>query len=378
MSFHPLPQIFHPQIGSAKSTFVQRIGLFLAVAGFLTSPIYAQSDFKGMTVQIKSGKKEYHGTPLAWDQTQLALLRTNGRISFISRDKIDSLTKTSSGFTPLDAKHIRATLEKEFGDKYQVTISEHFVVVHPPGEQKKWVQPFESLYLQFHSYFWARGFAVDTPTFPMVAVVLNSRREFDRFLENYLYLDTRIQGYYSPTSNRVITYSGSDNEQDNFFQKATLVHEATHQVAFNTGIHSRITPGPRWVTEGLAMMFESKGVYNSQRFPDLADRYNESQLFAFRQGIKSGEMRGKLQTLVDSDDWFKSDPQAAYAYAWALSFYLMEKRPNAYTSYLKALNEKPGFVAYPAADRRAEFEKFFGRDYNELELRAMQFLTKPK
>ncbi|MEQ1902911.1 MAG: DUF1570 domain-containing protein [Pirellulaceae bacterium] len=376
MSLQPLPQIFHSQNGSATSTFVQRMGLFLAVAGFLTSPIYGQSDFKGVTVQIKSGKKEYHGTPLAWDQSQLALLRTNGRISFIPRDKIDSLKKTSNGFAPLDAKQIRATLGKEFGDKYQVTISEHFVVVHPPGEQKKWVQPFESLYLQFRSYFWARGFAVDTPTFPMVAVVLNSRKEFDRFLENYVYLDSRIQGYYSPTSNRVITYSGSDSEQDNFFQKTTLVHEATHQVAFNTGIHSRIAPAPRWVTEGLAMMFESKGVYNSQRYPDLADRYNESQLLVFRQGIKAGEMRGKLQTLVDSDDWFKSEPEAAYAYAWALSFYLMENRPNAYTSYLKALNEKPGFVAYPAADRRAEFEKYFGRDYNELELRAMQFLTK--
>ena len=378
MSHEPLPQILHSHNRSTISAFVPRLVQFLTVATFLSSPLYAQSDFKGMTVQIKSGKKEYHGTPLAWDQTQLALLRTNGRISFIPRNKIDSLKKTSSGFTPLDAKEIRDTLEKEFGDKYQVTISEHFVVVHPPGEQKKWVQPFEILYRQFRNYFWARGFAVSEPTFPMVAVVLNSRKEFDRFLENYVYLDSRIQGYYSPTSNRVITYRGSEGEPDDFFQKTTLVHEATHQVAFNTGVHSRIAPAPRWVTEGLATMFESKGVHNSEHFPDLADRYNDSQLIAFRQGIKSGEMRGKLLTLVDSDDWFKSDPQAAYAYAWALSFYLMEKRPVAYTSYLKAVNEKPGFVAYTTEDRRAEFEKYFGRDYNDLELRAMQFLTNPK
>src|SRR5436190_8860041 len=45
--------------------------------------------------------------------------------------------------------------------------------------------------------------------------------------------------------------------------KDTMIHEATHQVAFNTGLHSRIGENPRWVVEGLATVFEAPGVRNS-------------------------------------------------------------------------------------------------------------------
>src|SRR5262245_20690259 len=33
--------------------------------------------------------------------------------------------------------------------------------------------------------------------------------------------------------------------------KDTMIHEATHQVAFNTGLHSRLGCNPKWVVEGL-------------------------------------------------------------------------------------------------------------------------------
>ena len=44
---------------------------------------------------------------------------------------------------------------------------------------------------------------------------------------------------------------------------ATIIHEVTHQVAFNCGVHTRFNDVPRWVSEGLATMFEAKGVWNS-------------------------------------------------------------------------------------------------------------------
>ena len=44
---------------------------------------------------------------------------------------------------------------------------------------------------------------------------------------------------------------------------ATVVHEATHQMAFNCGLHARLAPVPVWVSEGIATYFET---------PDLRSR----------------------------------------------------------------------------------------------------------
>ena len=38
---------------------------------------------------------------------------------------------------------------------------------------------------------------------------------------------------------------------------ATVVHEATHQMAFNCGLHTRYADIPVWVSEGIAMYFET-------------------------------------------------------------------------------------------------------------------------
>ena len=39
----------------------------------------------------------------------------------------------------------------------------------------------------------------------------------------------------------------------------TIIHEATHQTAYNVGVHARFADQPRWLVEGLAMMFEAEG-----------------------------------------------------------------------------------------------------------------------
>ncbi len=38
---------------------------------------------------------------------------------------------------------------------------------------------------------------------------------------------------------------------------STIVHEATHQIAFNSGLHQRLSDCPKWFSEGIAMYFET-------------------------------------------------------------------------------------------------------------------------
>src|SRR5579862_3960399 len=67
----------------------------------------------------------------------------------------------------------------------------------------------------------------------------------------------------------------------------TIVHETTHQVAFNTGLHSRIAETPKWVIEGLATMFEAPGIRDSQKNASPKLRINRGRYVWFTNYMKS-------------------------------------------------------------------------------------------
>jgi hypothetical protein len=67
----------------------------------------------------------------------------------------------------------------------------------------------------------------------------------------------------------------------------------------------------------------------------------------------------------------------AYAEAWALSYYLIEKYPRQYVGYLQMLAEKPPLVWDDPETRLREFQAAFGDDLGELDadfIRQMQKL----
>ncbi|MEZ6095503.1 MAG: DUF1570 domain-containing protein [Pirellulaceae bacterium] len=326
------------------------------------------------TYRIETESRSYVGRPLAVDSSSIALLRTNGRISFIPKTDIKSTDKISERFDPLTSTQLRTGLQKEFGARYEVTTTRHFVVVHSPGGHQTWAVPFEKLYDQMRHYFGARGISLDTPEFVMVAIVLNSRDEFDAFLRAYVKYDANIHGYYSPLSNRIITYRQPDGELD-FFQLSTVIHEAAHQVAFNTGLHSRVAQTPRWASEGLATMFEARGVHSSYRYNGLSERINQGQLKALAQYSRDGKVRGKLQALISGDELFEREPLLAYSLAWAVTFYVCETRPADYSRYMNRLRNRPDFQEYTAKERLKDFQDLFGNDLNDFEIRMLQYLS---
>lgn len=69
-------------------------------------------------------------------------------------------------------------------------------------------------------------------------------------------------GYYSITSNRMVLYDRPLTEAAWFSNSTVIMHEATHQLAFNVGIHQRLSQTPLWVAEGLASLFEAKGYFD--------------------------------------------------------------------------------------------------------------------
>jgi hypothetical protein len=156
----------------------------------------------------------------------------------------------------------------------------------------------------------------------------------------------------------------------------TIIHEATHQLAFNCGIHNRFAPPPRWLGEGLAVMFESPGVWNARHFPRRQDRVNTGRLRSFRHYQNSSRPENSLAQFVSaSDQLFDTNPQAAYAEAWALSFFLAEKEPAKYTEYLRKTASREPMRRYSSVEQLQEFTDTFGHDLQMLEVRFLRFIN---
>ncbi|MEM7454915.1 MAG: DUF1570 domain-containing protein [Planctomycetota bacterium] len=326
-------------------------------------------------VEISYRGRSYVGRALAWDGSDALLMRNDGRMTVIPADEQSDFQPVNREFEPISNQELRDKLQREFGSKYQVSVTPNFVVVHPKGAHSRWAQPFQTLYSRFRAYFETRGLSLDEPEFPMVAIVLRTRGEFDKFLRLYHRYDENILGYYSPRSNRVVTYDQSDDAGTGnhwILNAETIVHEAAHQTAFNVGIHSRIGIVPTWLSEGLATMFEADGVNNCMHYSNLSDRINYDQFRNLQAAYREDKVIQALPGMITDDQIFRSDPIQGYSMAWGLTFYLVETQPRKFHEFLRTNAARDEYATYNSADRAEEFVKCFG-DLDTLAARMKQF-----
>jgi Protein of unknown function (DUF1570) len=318
----------------------------------------------------------FEGRPLAWTDYVMHLLGRDGRLLSFDPHAVKNAKRTSPNFVGYSQQEMKRTLYREFGDAMDITTTQHYIVVHPHGDRSDWASLFEKLYRSFRAYFRVRGFELEDPKYPLVAVVFRNRDEFSRAAANVLGdLPPGSPGYYSSDSNRVQLFDvTTENGADWTANADLIVHEATHQTAFNVGIHNRFAEQPKWIKEGLATMFEAPGVWNSQSFHSLSDRINKGQLAAFRACLAKRKP-GTLGNLVASDQLYKTDPTAFYAEAWALTFYLCETRPRELAEYFKKTAARDDFSNYFATQRVNDFAECFGSDFKQLEANFLSWMA---
>jgi hypothetical protein len=358
------------------------IALLLAIAAFLAviaaAVTTAGADPARPTLALTLGKQSLEGTPLSWDDRSMCLLSRDGRIYEFEIDQARDSRKTSPTFRGYSASEMRDRLARELGKNFEVTHTGHYLVAHAKGTKKDWAPRFEEMYKQFTHYFTIRGFRPLEPEFPLVAIVWPTRADFERYAAaEGSSIGAGYLGYYSSKSNRVTLFDQRDSGGDAADTIDTIVHEAAHQTAYNTGIHRRFADVPRWLVEGLGTMFEAKGVWNSRSFPNRKDRINAGRFRDF-EAMKAGRPAGLLAEVVSSDRLFETDPGRGYAEAWALSFYLSEKMPRQYCDYLELTASRPVFEKYPSAERLKDFTKVFGRDLKLVESQFLRFMDELK
>jgi hypothetical protein len=312
------------------------------------------------------------GRPLWWSDRQMFLLGRDGALHEFAPQDAENSQKTAPRFIPYTPSELSSQLRGEFGRAYDVTTTNHFVVVHPHGQWQAWADRLELLYRTFVHCMSVRGFSIEDPPAPLVAVVFRSQQDYYRYASaSGTPLAPGTLGHYDPLSNRIFLYDQAGAVQNGDHSAAwaqnaeTIIHEAVHQTAYNVGVHNRFATQPRWLSEGLAMLFEAPGIWNPSVSRRAADRLNQQRLIDFRRGNKrrSPDWIGRL---VSSDRGFETDAITSYAEAWVLTYYLFETQPRAYCDLLARAAARPGFSDYAPPTRVSDFARILGSDWKML------------
>ncbi len=356
-----------------------RLLLTCSVLALLASWTTPAQGADSVTVRLAVDGVAVEGTPIAWNSAQVLFLARNGFLFELAPNKVEDFRPTANRFQPWPQSEMRGQLQKEFGRQFEVSGTGNYLVVHPAGQRDRWAGRFEELFRSFVHYFSVRGMRPAAPEFPLVAVVFHSQQDFAKYVQQTGGTAApQILGLYSPRTNRVMLYDMTQGQSDDatwHVNAETIIHEATHQMAFNTHIHSRFAMPPRWAGEGLAMLFEAPGVWNARRHPNQVDRINRSRLDLFRQYLQAQRPKGNLAQFVSqSDKIFATAPAIAYAEAWALTFFLSEKEPARYLKYLAKTAAREPLKTYTKAEQLQEFTDVFGSDMTMLEARYLRFV----
>jgi len=342
------------------------------LTGFVFLAIVSSVAAKTWTLRMDVHGVRREGTPLRSTERQVHMLFRDGSMQVLNRGAAKNVQKLSSGFRSYSPATVKHMLMAEFGSRFDVSATEHYLIVHRAGnrDMQQWADRFELLYREMLHYFSVRNIDVHEPKFPMVAVIMPNEATFQAYASSQgINLGSGYLGFYVSDSNRILMYEA--NQSSNL---ATLIHEAAHQTAFNTGIHSRFSPPPRWLSEGIGTLFEAPGVYNSSTFTGRRDRINRGQLAAYRSFFPDGPDERTLLRLIADENYFFANTNEAYALAWALTFLFTEQETAELSSYLKRTSARPPFVAASQRQLRADFVASFGNNLPMVAARLHRFM----
>ena len=312
----------------------------------------------------------------------------------VTSDHLRSRETLQQHFRPFDGDQLGEYLQSQLGDQFSIVESEHYVLCTSADQAyAEWVgRLFERLQHAFLDMWQRAGLELHTPAAPLPAIVFATRAEYQQFATQ----DAGPQladaaGYYSIRRNRIVLYdltSDSDAAAANSVSEvnrrmraspdnvATIVHEATHQIAFNCGMHTRYADNPMWLLEGMAMYCETPDLRSASGWKSIG-KLNLRRLNRFRRFAESRRSGDSLLTLITSEDRFRDPELAADAYAesWALTYYLIRDRREQLITYLQSLASKQPLRRDNADTRAAEFTAAFG-DLDKLETDFLRYIRR--
>ncbi len=330
------------------------------------------------------------------------LLARDGLLWAVPPDEQIRISRDDAPFSPLSREEFASQLLRLLPAGFEVHETANYLVFHNTSKAyAQWCGALlERLFTGFTNYWQRRGFQLSKPEFPLIAVVFADRKGYQEFSREELgEAGEKIIAYYSLMTNRMTMYDLTGLEQSSGpgasrsrmttgqinqilahpeaeRTVATIIHEATHQIAFNCGLHQRLSDCPLWVSEGIAIYFETPDLSSSKGWKSIG-AINRARMTQFSTYLKN-RPPDSLRTLIEKDDRFRN-PQTgldAYAEAWALTYFLLKQRPKQYLEYLERISRKKPLLRDEPAARLQEFQAVFGQDLQTLDAEFLRFMTK--
>jgi hypothetical protein len=343
------------------------------------------------TVQVRNdaGTQTLVGKILVTAKDGGLLVKTpDGVMHSVPPEELQNKTHDEAPFIPLNADALAADLLKTLPAGFETHRTKHYVIAYGTSrEYAQWCGALlERLHAAFSNYWSKKGLELHEAEFLSPVIVFAGQSEYAQFAAPEIGKGVQPPiGYYSMKTNRITTYDltgtekligdrrGSAAQINQMLSQpaaedavATLIHEATHQIAFNSGLHQRFADIPGWLSEGLAMVFETPDLNSAKGWRGMGS-VNYNRLATFRES-RAPRGADALQSLLQDDKKIR-DPHtalSAYADAWALNYYLMQQRPKQYVAYLKRLAAKPPLVWDTPEERLADFRAAFDTDLTTL------------
>ncbi|WP_347244484.1 DUF1570 domain-containing protein [Thermogutta sp.] len=378
-----------------QTTFSKVAPWWLVVIFLLALGSFSTIGYSLDIVQIKEGENvlTHRGRILVQAVDGGVLLLTpEGRLLPLAPAEIVSVSRDSVEFKAAPSEDVARWWLTQLPAGFEVYQTAHYVVLHNTSrDYARWCASLlERLYAGFTAYFTNKGVTIEKPEFPLVVIIFSSRDQYVTHCRAEVGDGIeKIQGHYNLVTNVVTMYdlTGSGGtataaQISRFVQNpnvqqsiATVVHEATHQLANNCGITCRWTDTPQWVAEGLAMFFETPDLRSARGWATVG-AVNQSRLDRFRSYL-SRRPDDSLVTLIRDNARFQNTETAldAYAEAWALTYFLLQQKRSAFLEYLKRLREKPPLVYHSPEERIREFTEIFG-DVDDLNAQLLRFVSR--
>lgn len=331
------------------------------------------SDRRPPILAVRLQDNTVFGVPIGLFSDQTLLMRNDGAIQSLLNSDISDKTILTERFQSIDRGELANQLHREFGKRYSIRHEGVYLVVAQPEHMLAWSQRFRSIHHSFQLYCTTRNLPIRPIEFPLTAIVFGTRNEFTRYAHNEgAKLPPTCVGYYSQNSNRIVLYESPTAIAQETLE--TICHEATHQLAFNTGLHQRLASTPLWVAEGFATMFESPLMSGLQSRQGRS-HWPESRKTEWRSLVKRPDVVHQvIDSMIRSDTSFENDSQRAYCLSWAMTAYLSQRRPKQFSQYLSHIASMPPFEKYEPADRQSDFQRIFATDSRMLCKNIFAFL----
>lgn len=267
-----------------------------------------------------------------------------------------------------------------------VITTDHFALVYTSNRETalRLASRLEAIYRWNYKFAKMLNIEVRRPTHKLEIYFFGKHEEFMGYSANHGFQELGVLGFYMPDDNRSAffdmdtwpPYAGAMERwkraapadrrrlsnwlrRTRDFQNMEVVqHEAAHHIHFNIGIFNSNARPPRWLSEGLAMMFELPPGSTGASLGTL----NNNRIYQFQTNFASEQFRKSfpLKQWILNDEHFFRGGGWSYPVGWAITNYLYRKHRDKFASYMQKIAALDEDKAGETLEREKLFEDHFG------------------